>query len=180
MATADQVKALIRCQAEGDDARFYAAAIPVGAQAARRGQERCSQQLRDLVDQVKARSSAFEVTCGPKPVPLAQPRGEVAGLLTVSSPKTRIADKALPGGLRKRIESVLTEQRERDRVREHGFSPMRKLLLVRPPGTGKTIRADQKSCGSWGSGRLSIGRPVVICAQPGRFAFFSSICGTSP
>ncbi|MFN9547538.1 MAG: transposase [Cyanobacteriota bacterium] len=40
-------------------------------------------------------------------------------------------------------------------------------------------RADQKSCGSWGSGRLSIGRPVVICAQPGRSAFFSSICGTS-
>ncbi len=41
------------------------------------------------------------------------------------------------------------------------------------------VRADQKSCGSWGSGRLSIGRPVVICAQPGRSAFFSSICGTS-
>ena len=43
----------------------------------------------------------------------------------------------------------------------------------------RPARADQKSCGSRGSGRLFIGRPVVICAQPGRYAFFSSICGTS-
>ena len=141
MATADQVKALIRCHAEGDDARFYAVAIQVAAQAARSGHGRFSQELRDLVDQVKARNSAFEVTRGPKPVPLAQPRGELAGLLTVSYPKTRMADMALPGVLRKRIERVLTEQRERDRLREHGFSPMRKLLLVGPPGTGKTMTA---------------------------------------
>lgn len=141
MATADQVKALIRCHAEGDDARFYAVAIQVAAQAARSGHGRFSQELRDLVDQVKAQNSAFEVTRGPKPVPLAQPRGELAGLLTVSYPKTRMADMALPGVLRKRIERVLTEQRERDRLREHGFSPMRKLLLVGPPGTGKTMTA---------------------------------------
>ncbi len=141
MATADQVKALIRCHAEGDDARFYAVAIQVAAQAARSGHGRFSQELRDLVDQVKAQNSAFEVIRGPKPVPLAQPRGELAGLLTVSYPKTRIADMALPGVLRKRIERVLTEQRERDRLREHGFSPMRKLLLVGPPGTGKTMTA---------------------------------------
>lgn len=55
------------------------------------------------------------------------------------------------------------------------------LLLAQLLGVelSRGARADQKSCGSWGSGRLSIGRPVVICAQPGRSAFFSSICGTS-
>ncbi len=141
MATADQVKALVRCHAEGDDARFYAVAIQVAAQAARSGHGRFSQELRDLVDQVKAQNSAFEVTRGPKPVPLAQPRGELAGLLTVSYPKTRMADMAVPEVLRHRIDRVLTEQRERDRLREHGFSPMRKLLLVGPPGTGKTMTA---------------------------------------
>src|SRR5690606_12119341 len=36
---------------------------------------------------------------------------------------------------------VITEHRERDRLRQHGFSPMRKLLLVGPPGTGKTMTA---------------------------------------
>jgi SpoVK/Ycf46/Vps4 family AAA+-type ATPase len=43
--------------------------------------------------------------------------------------------------LRTQLERVLTEQRERERIRQHGFSPMRKLLLVGPPGTGKTMTA---------------------------------------
>jgi SpoVK/Ycf46/Vps4 family AAA+-type ATPase len=141
MATADQVKALIRSHADGDDTRFYAIAMQVAAQAARTGHGKFAQELRDLVDQVKARAKAIEPTRGPKPVPLAQPRGELAGLLTVGYPKTRLVDMALADGLRVRLERVITEQRERDRLREHGFSPMRKLLLIGPPGTGKTMTA---------------------------------------
>jgi SpoVK/Ycf46/Vps4 family AAA+-type ATPase len=141
MATADQVKALIRCHADGDDTRFYAIAMQVAAQAARSGHGKFAQELRDLVDQVKARTKAIEPTRGAKPVPLAQPRGELAGLLTVGYPKTRLADMALTDALRMRLERVLTEQRERGRLREHGFAPMRKLLLIGPPGTGKTMTA---------------------------------------
>lgn len=141
MATADQVKALIRSHAEGDDARFYAIAMQVAAQAARNGHGKFAQELRELVDQVKASATATPPTRGTKPVPLAQPRGELAGLVTVGYPKTRVSDMALSDALRSRLDRVLIEQRERDRLREHGFSPMRKLLLVGPPGTGKTMTA---------------------------------------
>ena len=54
MATADQVKALIRSHADGDDTRFYAIAMQVAAQAARSGHGKFAQELRDLVDQVDA------------------------------------------------------------------------------------------------------------------------------
>jgi SpoVK/Ycf46/Vps4 family AAA+-type ATPase len=37
------------------------------------------------------------------------------------------------------LERVLLEQRERAQLRTHGFSPLRKLLLLGPPGTGKTM-----------------------------------------
>ncbi|MFO0710904.1 MAG: ATP-binding protein [Sandaracinus sp.] len=141
MATAEQVKALIRSHAEGDDTRFYAITMQVAAQAARSGHGKFAQELRELVDQVKARTRALEPARGPKLVPLAQPRGELAGLLTVGYPKTRIIDMALTDALRGRLDRVLTEQRERDRIREHGFAPLRKLLLVGPPGTGKTMTA---------------------------------------
>lgn len=87
MAKADQIKALIRSHAEGDDARFYAIAMQVAAQAARSGQGKFAQELRTLVDRAKepAKSAA---TRQPGPIPMVQPRGELAGLLTVGYPKT--------------------------------------------------------------------------------------------
>lgn len=142
MATADQVKALVRSHAEGDDTRFYAVAMQVAAQAARSGHGRFAVELRELVDQVKARTKgAMVVSRGPKPISLIQPRGELAGLLTVVYPKTRVSDMVLTETLCARLHRVVTEQRERDRLREHGFSPLRKLLLIGPPGTGKTMTA---------------------------------------
>jgi SpoVK/Ycf46/Vps4 family AAA+-type ATPase len=141
MATADQVKALVRSHADGDDARFYSIAIQVAAIAARSGHAKLAQELRELVDEVKTRSSAVQSGAGVRAVPLAQPRGDLAGLLTVSYPKTRLADMALPDDLGGQLDRVLREQRQRARLREHGLSPVRKLLLVGPPGTGKTTTA---------------------------------------
>lgn len=36
---------------------------------------------------------------------------------------------------------MVLEQRQQDRLRAHGFEPMRRLLLTGPPGTGKTMPA---------------------------------------
>jgi len=141
MAKADQIKALIRCHADGDDARFYAVAMQVAAHAARAGQGTFALELRELVDSAKTQAKAAAIARARRPVPLAQPRGELAGLLSVGYPKTRLSDMALGGTLAKRLERVVREQRQRERLRAHGFSPLRKLLLVGPPGTGKTMTA---------------------------------------
>src|SRR6185503_18791102 len=140
MAKADQVKALIRTHAEGDDERFYAIAMQVAAAAARQGHGKFAQELRDLIDQARA-TRATARGQQTRAVPIVQPRGELAGLLSANYPKTRFADMTLGEGLRVRLDRVLVEQRGRARIREHGLSPMRKLLLIGPPGTGKTMTA---------------------------------------
>ena len=55
MPTADQVKALVRSHADGDDELFYSVAMQVAARAARRGHSRFARNLRDLVDRAKDR-----------------------------------------------------------------------------------------------------------------------------
>jgi SpoVK/Ycf46/Vps4 family AAA+-type ATPase len=141
MAKADQIKALIRCHADGDDVRFYAVAIQVAAEAARSGHGSFAQDLRDLVDQAKTKSRSAEVSRMLRPVPLAQPRGDLSGLLAASYSKTRLVDMALTDVLRQRLGRVIVEQRQRQHLLSHGFSPLRKLLLIGPPGTGKTMTA---------------------------------------
>jgi len=140
MATANHVRALIRSHAEGDDERFYAIAMQVAAKAARQGHTRFAHELRDLVDQAKGRSRSPE-TLQTKPVPVVQPRGELAGLLSVTYPDTRLSEMAFDAKLRERIELVILEQRNRVQIEEHGLNPLRKLLLIGPPGTGKTMTA---------------------------------------
>ena len=140
MATADHVKALIRSHADGDDERFYAIAVQVAAKAARQGHTRFAKELRDLVDEAKERSRDEPVQ-HTRAVPLVQPRGELVGLLSVTYPQTRLSHMALDASVRSRIELVLVEQRHRVPIQEHGLSPLRKPLLVGPPGTGKTMTA---------------------------------------
>ena len=142
MPTAAQIKALIRSHAEGDDQRFYSVALQVAAQAARHGHRRFAHELRDVID--RARSPALQDKATgqqTRPVPLVQPRGELAGLLTAAYPRTRLSEMALTADTSSRIARVLTEQRQRAHLQAHGLLPQRRLLLVGPPGTGKTMTA---------------------------------------
>jgi len=141
MASADQVKALIKSHAEGDDERFYTIAMQVAAQAARQGHTRFATELRDLVDRAKTRENSIPRGQRTRPVPLVQPRGELVGILSAAYPKTRLADMALDDAVRSRVERVLLEQRQRERIRQHGLTAVRKVLFIGPPGTGKTMTA---------------------------------------
>ena len=146
MATADQVKALVKSHAEGDDARFYSVALQVAAGAARGGQSRFAQDLRDLVDMLREQNQQPRSAASARPVAVNKPRGELAQLLTVTYPQDRLTDLALDDAVRTRLDRVVLEQRQSDRLRSHGFEPLRRLLLVGPPGTGKTLSAHVLAC----------------------------------
>ncbi|WP_437896154.1 AAA family ATPase [Sorangium sp. So ce124] len=139
MATAEQLKALLKSYSEGDEERFFATAMQVAAHAARQGHGKLARDLRELIDTAKAKGLPRRGERAP--VPVVQPRGELAGLLSVSYPKTRLSDMVLEPKLHARLERILLEQRQREKLLTHGLTPRRKILLVGPPGTGKTLTA---------------------------------------
>ncbi|WP_437678534.1 AAA family ATPase [Sorangium sp. So ce131] len=139
MATAEQLKALLKSYSEGDEERFFATAMQVAAHAARQGHGKLAQELRELIDAAKVKGPSRRGERAP--VPVVQPRGELAGLLSVSYPKTRLSDMVLEQQFRARLERILLEQRQREKLLTHGLAPRRKILLVGPPGTGKTLTA---------------------------------------
>lgn len=139
MATNDQLKALVKSHADGDDPQFYAVAMQVAAKAARAGQAKFAQELRDLVNELRERSGQRARVAAV--VPFAQPKGELGALLNVTYPEARVGDLVLTRSLEERLQQILLEQRQREELARHGLTPARRLLLTGPPGTGKTSTA---------------------------------------
>lgn len=131
----DHIKALVRSHASGDDAEFYAVAAQIAASEARRGHTRVATDLKRTIDAARREPVARAVT------PIAQPRGDLAELVTASFPSVGIRDLVGPPDLLAQVHQILVEQRQRARLLERGFAPIHRLLLEGPPGTGKTMTA---------------------------------------
>jgi SpoVK/Ycf46/Vps4 family AAA+-type ATPase len=139
MASSDQLKALLKSHIDGDEARFYSVAMQVAAHEAKVGHGKLAEEIRQLIDSAKAKRPIE--TMARKPTPISQPRGELSNLLEVSYPHARLADMILDQTVEHRLNRIIREQRNFGKIREHGLHPRRKLLLVGPPGTGKTMTA---------------------------------------
>jgi len=131
MATAEQIKSLIRTHRTDDPERFYSIALQVAAHEAKQGHTALAHDIRDIVDKSRKAKGA---------VVLRFPT-DMLGL--VLSEKSGIAKSALviTTALEKRIARIIHEYRQQHKLKSHGLTNRRKVLLIGPPGTGKTMTA---------------------------------------
>ncbi len=131
MATAEQLKSLIQSHFNSDMERFHTIALQVAAHEARQGHAALAQEIRGLVEREQRAKY-------PRVIPFPH---DLSGLVLTEQPQTPKSALVVPEILRKRIERILLEYRQRSKLKSHGLSHRRKLLLVGPPGTGKTMTA---------------------------------------
>jgi SpoVK/Ycf46/Vps4 family AAA+-type ATPase len=141
VASSEQLKALIKSHISRDDGHFYSVAMQMAAHEAKLGHGKLAEELRNMIDAGKTRlgqdASGKLVAIGTA----TKPRGELANLLNVAYPANRLVDMVLDDRASSQLQRIIKEQRMLARIKEHGLSPRRKLLLVGPPGTGKTMTA---------------------------------------
>ena len=129
MATGEQIRSLIKAHYDRDDERFKTAALRIAAGETKCGHTALGREIMALVDTSSKRAGI--VTSFPNK----------DGLFDVSMPKVRMADIVVSEELVAKIDRMLREYRQRNRLASYGLSCRRKVLLEGRLGTGKTMTA---------------------------------------
>jgi SpoVK/Ycf46/Vps4 family AAA+-type ATPase len=138
MATAHQIKSLLKSHTRGDDEHFLTVALQIAANEARKGHTALAQEIKKLVDHAQARRTAHVSS---NLMVMARPQGELENLLEMIEPTVRLAQLVVPQSLRQRLNRIVREQKNFNKLREHFLRPRQKILLLGPPGCGKTMTA---------------------------------------
>lgn len=132
MATAEQIKSLIRSHFSDEPERFFTIALQVAAHEAQQGHGELAVQIRTIVDKAKSERSRIVRVKFPQ---------NLNGLVQAAEPQTPLAALVAPRELKNRVDRIIHEYRQQQKLKLHGLSYRRKILLVGPPGTGKTMTA---------------------------------------
>jgi SpoVK/Ycf46/Vps4 family AAA+-type ATPase len=133
MARADLLLALVQSGAGGDDLAFRRAAEALIAEEEAKNHGVLASQLESALS--KRRPASSNVS--------ALARSEVlAPLLYETLPDRRVAELVLPSAVREVCADFIEEHHRRDLLRSHGVEPRHRVLLVGPPGGGKTSLAE--------------------------------------
>ncbi len=132
MATAEQIKSLIRSHLNMNTEQFYTSALQIAAHEARQGHDVLANDIKEMVDRARKKPTAANVIAFPQ---------ELTGLILTEQPARPLAALVLDDTLKGRIERVILEFRQQNKLKKHGLGHRRKLLLSGEPGTGKTMTA---------------------------------------
>ncbi len=132
MATAEQLKSLIRSHFSDDAERFYSVSLQLAAGEARQGHAALAHDLREIIDSERKKA-------GPR---LLSFPADLKGLVLSTEPLTPISAMVVPATIRSRLDRIIHEYRQQNKLKQHGLVHRRKILLVGPPGTGKTMTAE--------------------------------------
>ena len=135
--TIRHILALLESHAEGDEERLLSIALSIAATEARAGHTADADALKKAVQRVRD-ARGFTPTAA-APIPMARPRGELQTIVESSYPKTPLSSMVLAPATADKLARVVRQQQARARLREHGQTPATHLLLIGPPGTGKTM-----------------------------------------
>ena len=127
MATANQLKTLVKSHFEDNNEKFNTIALQIAAHEARLGHTNLANDIRKIIESSKNNK--------PKLKNIAP---NLQGLFLEIYPHERLSDLVVAPSIKERITRIIKEFTYKDKLLKHGLENRRKIMFSGPPGTGKT------------------------------------------
>lgn len=136
MARSDLLVTLVKASATGDRKIIRSTVEAMIAEEKARQHTSLAERLTHALNAQQHHAN------GPGPVVLAGPVPKGRDYLSEIVPRRRLADIVLPEEIRSAVADLVEEQTRADILRAHGVEPRHRVMLVGPPGNGKTSLAE--------------------------------------
>jgi len=135
MARSDLIIELVKAGASGDAAALQRTAEALAA-------DERAKRHSDFADRITRALQAPARNGVARPGPTATRSPEASSGILRRTPQRSIEELYLSANVRSMCNELIEEQRRSDTLRAHGLEPRHRLLLVGPPGNGKTSLAE--------------------------------------
>lgn len=129
MATAEHIKSLIKAHVDRDDDKFKTVVLQIAAYEAKHGHENLARELKQYVEKVSLSKGSIIHLNKQNP------------MLMMTVPTDKLSDLIVSDEILEKIQRIITEFRNRNKLQKYGLSNRRKILIEGKSGTGKTFTA---------------------------------------
>lgn len=130
MATNEQLKLLVKAHFESED-RFRTTVLQIAASEASKGKSNFARDLKIILDSEKAKKNKSITLKG----------FTFNDLISSTLPEKKLSELVVSDITLNKIKRIISEFNNQEKLKSHGLTNNRKILLEGSPGTGKTMTA---------------------------------------
>ena len=130
MAKAEYIISLIKSHYNNEPERFSTVALQIAAHEAKLGHTFVANEIKNIIDKAKETKHKNKILAP-----------DLQGLIQENVPAVNLSNIIASQDIKSKINRIISEFVQRDKLLKHDLENRRKIMLSGPPGTGKTLTA---------------------------------------